>query len=250
MYSTNVQEIKEFLKGDYTLRDGKVFFVEPPKDTELQPEEQRWTRWKKSNLAYFKEKLANEYESKIILDLGAGGAPFREILARFERVIGIDFYPYRHVALVSDLTKPLPLKSATIDIVFMSNVLEHIPTPIELLSECCRILKPGGYIVATVPFLVSIHRAPYDFHRYTNFMLERMLREAGFKEIKVEPLGSPLHVYETIQRQFFSKIPETRRARLWKKTALWIFYFFGKFLGPLPPHPAYTQGYGFYAKKL
>lgn len=249
MYIDNVLEIRNFLKGEYSVIEGKIFFTEPPRDTEIQPEEQHWTKWKKANLAYFTQELEREENSKIIFDIGVGGAPFREILSRFEKVIGIDFYPYKHATVISDFTRALPFKDACCDIIFMSNVLEHIPNPENLISECYRVLKSEGHIVATVPFLISIHRQPYDFHRYTHIMLERMLGEAGFMGIRIESLGSPIYLYETMQRQFFTLLPKTFLAYLWKKFAWWIFNFFKKFFSNLPASDFYVQGYGVYAKK-
>lgn len=249
MYIDNLETIKDFLVGKYSVREGRAFFADPPLDTEIQPEERRWTKWKKTNLVYFKRELENEDSSKIIFDVGVGGAPFREIFSRFKKVIGIDFYPYRHAIIIADLTKPLPFKNACCDIIFMSNVLEHIPNPEKLLLECYRLLTKGGYIIATVPFLVSVHRPPYDFYRYTNFMLERLLRQTGFEEIEVKSLGSPFHVYETIQRQFFSILPKTFWTRLWKRMAWFMFARFKNTVSQ-EPHAGYTQGYGFFAKKL
>jgi len=37
------------------------------------------------------------------------------------------------------------------DAVVMNHVIEHVPAPDELLSECCRILKKGGVLVASTP---------------------------------------------------------------------------------------------------
>ena len=249
MYLTRIDGLKEILKGDYSFRDGKAFFFEPPKDTELQPEEKRWTRWKKSNRKFFRRRLEKEDRSKVILDVGVGGGPFEKIFEEFRNVIGLDFYPYKNAILISDITRPLPLQNDSCDIIFMSNVLEHVPNPRDLLLECFRVLRPRGYVIATVPFLISIHRAPYDFHRYTNFMLEKMLRDANFRDIKIEILGSPLYLYEVMQRQFFSILPKSFMASLWKGASLLLSGFFRSFFKTVPADKYYVQGYGLFARK-
>ena len=81
--------------------------------------------------------------------------------------------------------------AATVDNVTPSNTLEHIPNTEHLLQECARVLKPGGLILGTIPFLLPVHQAPYDFNRYTNFQLTKFLQDAGFHNVIVEPLGEP-----------------------------------------------------------
>ena len=45
----------------------------------------------------------------------------------------------------------LPFADATFDVVICSEVLEHLHTYDQALAEICRVLKPGGRFVATVP---------------------------------------------------------------------------------------------------
>ena len=44
------------------------------------------------------------------------------------------------------------------DAVVMSNVLEHLPNPIETLQECRRVLKPGGRLISITPNSDSLGR--------------------------------------------------------------------------------------------
>ena len=43
----------------------------------------------------------------------------------------------------------------TFDVVIHSDTLEHVPDPLRALSECCRIVKPGGVCAFTVPTVVG-----------------------------------------------------------------------------------------------
>lgn len=55
--------------------------------------------------------------------------------------------------LILDLSKPLPLPSNCVDMIYSSHLLEHFYY-IELnnfLKECLRILRPGGVFSAAVP---------------------------------------------------------------------------------------------------
>lgn len=195
-------------KSSYFEKEGKIFFISPPKDTKfpqnLEPTNQkRWSNWRKANFQYLKEKLQNLSSSKVILDLGAGPSQFRELTRRFENSFSVDFLPYELVNVVADLTKTLPFKKSSFDIILLSNVLEHIPNTDFLLKECFRILKKDGFIIGTVPFLMKIHQKPYDFHRFTNYMLEKILKDSGFKKIEIQNLATPLDVYQNLQSRFF-----------------------------------------------
>lgn len=68
-----------------------------------------------------------------------------------------------------------PIDSCSIDGVICTQVLEHVANPESLISEIERVLKPGGKLILTVPFLWQQHEKPYDFTRFTSFGLRRLL---------------------------------------------------------------------------
>jgi len=74
-----------------------------------------------------------------------------------------------------------PLASDSYAAVLCSQVLEHSLSPEELLSECHRVLRPGGSLLLTVPFLWPEHEQPWDAQRFTSFGLRQRLEAAGFR---------------------------------------------------------------------
>ena len=48
---------------------------------------------------------------------------------------------------VADLEEPLPFEDASIDRIVSLNVVESIADPVALLTECARVLRPGGLAV-------------------------------------------------------------------------------------------------------
>src|SRR3546814_8619033 len=62
----------------------------------------------------------------------------------------------------------LPFPDQSFEAVICSEVLEHVPDPRLVLDEIARVLKPGGCLLLTVPFLFRIHADPHDFGRYTD----------------------------------------------------------------------------------
>ena len=128
-----------------------------------------------------------------VVDLGCGTAPYRnDILAYADEYVGVDWDNSLHDInpdVVTDLSKEFPFDDNYADTLISFQVLEHLPTPQFHLSECYRILKPGGALLLSVPFQWRVHEAPYDYFRYTRFGLEYMLNEAGFKDITIREMG-------------------------------------------------------------
>ncbi len=132
----------------------------------------------------------------VLVDIGCGRMPYRDHIMAHSKVhkyIGLDFPDGAYaVAREPDLTwdgTTMPLDDASVNCALATEVLEHCPDPDAMLSEVCRVLKPGGVFVFTVPFLWPLHDEPYDFFRYTPYALERLLSKAGFIDIELQPLG-------------------------------------------------------------
>jgi len=83
----------------------------------------------------------------------------------------------------------IPLHDASVDSALLTEVLEHCPDPEGVLREIARVLKPGGFVFLTVPFIWPIHTVPYDEFRYTPFALRRLLTQAGFQNPIIEATG-------------------------------------------------------------
>ncbi len=78
------------------------------------------------------------------------------------------------------------------DLVTMWDVLEHVPDPGATLAEVSRVLKPGGWLVLSLPNPESWERAlfgrcwagwdvPRHFHLFTRRVLARQLERAGLR---------------------------------------------------------------------
>jgi SAM-dependent methyltransferase len=81
---------------------------------------------------------------------------------------------------------------SSFDIIFAEQVLEHVPYPYRAVRNVYRMLKSGGYFLATVPFLIKIHEIPIDCSRWTAAGLAHLLEECGFdrQNISVDSWGN------------------------------------------------------------
>ncbi len=210
-----------------------------------------WSPWRTSNYYYFEQHLTALPATNRLIDLGAGDLQFEKLFTRFVYT-GVDFQKFPHISVVTDLTKTIPLPAESADIITLSNTVEHIPNTEHLFAECKRLLKPGGIIIGTVPFLVQVHQAPYDFNRYTDYQLRRFLEIAGFRNIEVVPLGSLIDAYDSMELKFFDHLKSKKRSFIVTLVNKARRFIMKKILRPLAngvsSNATYTEGYGFRAE--
>lgn len=126
-------------------------------------------------------------EPLTLLDYGCGSSPYRSLFPRadYRRAdfLDIDQPDYR-----LESNSRVPEKDGLFDLVLSTQVLEHVPEPQIYLSECFRLLKPGGKVFLTTHGVFKDHGCPYDFQRWTADGLKLALEKTGFREIKVQKL--------------------------------------------------------------
>jgi SAM-dependent methyltransferase len=152
--------------------------IEPWEKVERGPD--KGTAWRRSNWRFLNQEVKNLPQEALILDVGAGHGDFADIFEG-KRYYSLDIVPYSEVDLVCDLGETIPFLPATFDVVVLMNVLEHVYENRLLIQNISKIVKPGGKVIITVPFLLKVHQAPFDFSRYTPYYLENLAEEAGFR---------------------------------------------------------------------
>ena len=156
------------------------------------------------------EQAASVPRGKRVLDVGAGSAPYRTLFAGCEYKTQdfvqlnpeqLRFGSYASIDFVSE-ADAIPVPDASFEVILCTEVLEHVPEPINVIREFGRILAPGGRLILTAPLGSGIHQEPYHFYGgYTPYWYRRFLTEAGFQSIEIAAnAGSLRHVaQETIR---------------------------------------------------
>ncbi len=92
-----------------------------------------------------------------VLEIGAGtGRQAQELAARGYALEAIEIpasnYAGDRLFAITDYDgRHIPFPDASFDVVFSSNVLEHVPDLVQMHAEIARVLKPGGYAVHIMP---------------------------------------------------------------------------------------------------
>ena len=146
-----------------------------------------WLAMRINNRAFMKVR---KLIKGIVIDMGCGDCQYKQdILKVADDYIGVDWPNTRHeiggVDVWADLTERLPFPDGYADTIISFQVMEHLNKPLDFLKECSRILKSGGRLIITAPFMWGIHEEPYDYYRYTKYGLKHLLQEAGFTSISV-----------------------------------------------------------------
>ncbi|MBI2086880.1 MAG: class I SAM-dependent methyltransferase [Candidatus Zambryskibacteria bacterium] len=99
----------------------------------------------------------------------------------------------------------IPLPDNSYDVAIAAELLEHVPDPLKVLKEARRLLRPGGIVLATVPFMYPLHADPFDFGRYTDHFWKKAAQDLDFK-IEIESQGTIFAVMALmIQHIFLAK---------------------------------------------
>ncbi|MCX6113157.1 MAG: class I SAM-dependent methyltransferase [Proteobacteria bacterium] len=139
------------------------------------------------------QESAKKYAKGIMLDIGCGNKPYESVFAPYiEKHIGLDHQDSLHGLSRVDIiatayNTTLPDKS--VDTILCTDVLEHIERPWDAVKEMYRVLKPGGYLILTVPLFWHLHEEPRDFYRYTKHGLTYLLESSEFEIVELKPFS-------------------------------------------------------------
>ena len=160
-----------------------------------------------------------------LLDVGCGVQPYRSLFTHVKSYLGVDIpsscHPLPPDTIVYD-GESLPISSESFDWVMSTEVFEHVRYPDRLLTSVYSVLRPGGGIFLSVPFLAGVHEAPYDFRRWTNYGLINVLEQAGFERVQVKPLGNWHTAAASFLGSYFANCQKPWWTKFWLSRLVWL----------------------------
>lgn len=132
-----------------------------------------------STKKFFRSNFSSEH---LVLNIGAG------VKNIDDHILNVDISPYGRVDIVASMFA-LPFQDESVDGILCEDVLEHVENPPAAMSEMYRVLKPGGKIYVSAPFIFQYHKSPEDYYRWTLPGLRQLAYQ--FKERASGPRHGP-----------------------------------------------------------
>jgi len=109
--------------------------------------------------------------------------------------------------IVSDICD-VPEPDHSFDVILCSEVLEHLPDAPKAIDEFSRLLKPGGTLIITAPFVSLVHFAPYHFATgFSRYWYEHHLTARNFIIEELQANGD----WFTLLKQEILRLPAMTR---------------------------------------
>ncbi len=114
----------------------------------------------------------------------------------------------------------------TFDAIIMNHVIEHIINPIALISECYRILKPGGVLIAVTPNILSTSHKffgqywrglepPRHLYLFSELTLKEIASKSGFTNYQTWTTAAHGHYFALssleLKKHHFSETKDCKR---------------------------------------
>jgi len=165
-------DLKTFAAPHGSLRTSNVLRALIPPNPVYDPFERART-----------QRIRSELKG-VVVNLGAKSAQWGE------QVLNVDLVAPREGALdaLADIHR-LPFADGSLDVVICTYVLEHVADARACIAEIARVVKPGGNVFISVPFLFPNHPDPLDHVRWTLQGLRADMKD--FEEIEAGNAGGP-----------------------------------------------------------
>ena len=154
-------------------------------------------RWATQEIV-LRRMLQNQPHVAAAADIGCGGGHYLlDLLVPLAgQITGIDIFPDNlriaeqrvrqralsdRVRIVNAGAEDIPLNDESVDVVLCTEVLEHLPDAGQAVREICRILRPGGRAILSIPIPPDPYPNPEHLHAdFVPADLDGLLAANGF----------------------------------------------------------------------
>ncbi|HVM91125.1 MAG TPA: class I SAM-dependent methyltransferase [Verrucomicrobiae bacterium] len=166
----------------------------------------------------------------------AHGVELNDRLAESAKAQGLDVF--------NGTLQEAPDTMCDYDVIFMGEVIEHVPDPRALVTDAKKRLKPGGRLVITTPNLDCLWSTstfklfqwfgipwssctpPWHLYQFSSANLDRLLAEQGFKVEKEWYLPQPPLKYELGSLHLLKRYKQSRSI----KDLAYLVFAFGLYI--------------------
>lgn len=152
--------------------------------------EPRVTQWDFLHLSGLRRGILSSFgrcasASGPVLDVFCGTQPYRELIP-WRPVWGVDLdHHFGRAHVLGSI--PLPIRDGAIGVVFCSQALHLVDDPVATVSEMRRVLRPGGYVIVTIPHLF-LAEGPFERHWSTRDVRDLF---SGWVDVRIAGIDGP-----------------------------------------------------------
>lgn len=118
-----------------------------------------------------------------VLDIGSKNRRYDHLFNA--DIIAADIKANKEKKVIKADINNLPFPNNSFDAVICLEVFEYVETPQKAASEIYRVLKKGGQLIFSSPFMYKYHQ---DSLRYSPNYLKKIFKD--FNELSIEPIGN------------------------------------------------------------
>ena len=152
-----------------------------------------------------------------LLNAGCGDRDISGILRTMgaATVTNVDIQSNIPQAVLSSLDR-MPFADLSFDTILCNAVLEHVESIDGVMAELVRVLRGGGRMIISIPFLQPFHESPSDFRRYTAEGMRQLGEAHGLRMIAIRPVHSIAQTLGWIVWEYLNEIDaRLRKAICW-----------------------------------
>ena len=85
-----------------------------------------------------------------------------------------------------------PFQDESFDTVVFTEVLEHLEHAEQAFKAVSSLIRTGGTMHFSMPFIYPIHDAPADFQRFTAYTIQRLFKSNSLHIESMQAIGNPV----------------------------------------------------------